>query len=335
VPSQKSAAEHYEQGRELFKWGCISDGFHLPSCNRAIENLRRAIELDPLLFDAYLPLASAYWNKSFFVKPEEEVETLQQRSIDLLRQLIEIDPTRAEAYYNLSYRVSDSKERIDLLRKAVELKSEHPEAHRNLAWVLLDQEEVDEAIEQYKTHLQVTVRGVGNDNVAFAQSIAQAGRLKEAVGILDRTLALARNDSRSFACMLFQSLDLNPYTTFVEFVNTVQKLRPYCTSLEHRNRAAELMNREKIDEAIREWELQLEENPYYEGTYTSLPGLYLKQGQPDKAREVVKKYFEIDTDPLYRCRQYRAMSRKGYERFAPKIMAQLKKECEERREANR
>jgi tetratricopeptide (TPR) repeat protein len=329
---QETAAEYYKLAYPLFQEYCLSEGFEEKGCDKAIEQLEKAIELNPELVDAYLALALAYWNKSFVGGlTQEERAGLRQKAAPLCQKVIAMDPENTEAHYWLASYIGDREERVQLLERVVELDPQHPEAHRKLARVYLDDKRFDEAVEQYLIHMEVSPyrgREDGFHHTGFAGKLAKTGRLKEVAQIYEELLVLTRDESRFERCLLFRSLDVELYAAFKELVATAKKLKPYCTNLEHSSRAIRLENNGKFDDAIREWELQLEENPYYEGTYTSLPNLYLKQGQPEKALEVVTKYFEIDTDPLYRCRQYRTMSRKGYERFAPKIMGQLKKECE-------
>lgn len=325
--SQRSAAEYYEVGHDLYWRGCVSDGYEEELCKEAIEKLEKAIEIDAKLADAYLLLETGYWNTG-----------LKDKAVAILKKLVEVEPQNADAYYHLRRFTEDKNEQKALLEKAIELNPGHPEAHGALGLLLLRQGNVDEAIREYRTHLEVSpLRNIQFDarqHMRFAR-LLDVGRLKEAVEVYDKAVELTRGFRRVERCFLFKLIDLKPFGAFEEFVAKMQQLNRYCTKLGHRNRAVRLEQEGKIEEAIREWELQLEENPYYEGTYTALPDLYRSQGQTDKAREVVKKYFEIDTDPLYRCQQYKAMSNKGYERFAPEITGQVKKECEERMDANR
>ncbi|MCI0718851.1 MAG: tetratricopeptide repeat protein, partial [Acidobacteria bacterium] len=275
---QRTAIEYYREGHDLYWRGCVSDGYDQEICEEAIERLEKAIEIDSKLADAYLLLATAYWNTG-----------LEQKSDAILRKLIAVDPQNADAYYKLSQFTEDEKERKRLLAKAIELDPKHPEAHGALGLLLLREGEVDDAIREYRTHMEVTpfrtIEVDGNQHMYFALLLQEAGRLEEAVEIYEKVLSLTQGQRRFQRCHLFIALDLKPFAAFDEFIRKVQALRPYCTNLEHRNRAVQLERQGKTEEAVREWELQIKENPHPEEAYFALERIHLSQGQPEKALE--------------------------------------------------
>lgn len=331
-PAQDTAKEYYEEGLRLFE-GCDPEGFVRATCDQAVDRLQKAIELDPSLRDAYITLAQAYWNLSFQTESRQERETLRQRSVELLHRLIEIDPTQADSYYKLSYRIGDPEERIDLLRKVTELEPKHPHAHRDLAMLLLPQGKPEEAVEEYKVHLEVSPHALARDarnNIFFADSITQAGYAGEAIEILEATLVEVQKQGRHHACRLFEPLDLRSYEAFKEFVEKVRTLRPYCTNLEHRNQAVRLMREGKEEEAIQELQLQLQINPYYEETYFLLSELYEKQGKIGEVLATWEKYFKVEPDPTIRCETFarlRSALVRRYKGSDKPFVQKLIKEC--------
>src|SRR5437867_2997838 len=122
-PDEKTGAEYYEAGFLLFQQSCLSEDFEPGLCNKAVEELVKAIKLNP----------------------------------------------------------------------------KHAMARRDLAQVLMSQGKVDEAFKEYMRYLQLgsyRSRQDGFDHMLFAKSLAQAGRLKEAVEIYEKVLALAHDESR-------------------------------------------------------------------------------------------------------------------------------------------
>lgn len=232
--SGETADDYYNEGVRLFQEGCQGDpGFRKELCDKTIAFLEKAIELDSKLASAYMALANAYWNKSFFdSKNQKEKTSLQEKATNLYRKVIEIDPNNSEAYCKLSFHSKDVKEEISLLRKAIELDPKHREAHGDLARIPLSQGDNDDAIREYMIHLQVSpYRGTqdANSHILFAKSLAKAGRLKESVQVLEKLLDITNQDLRRDRCLVIQSIDLKPYSRFREFTENVEKLKLQCS----------------------------------------------------------------------------------------------------------
>jgi tetratricopeptide (TPR) repeat protein len=335
TPAQGPGGVDYREGRELFEQGCSSDGYDDKQCKQAVSKLEKAIQADPNLKEAYLTLALAYWNQSYGAASNKTQDALNRKAKDVLQKLTSIDPNYAEAYFELSVRSDDPAEQQKLLERTVGLNPQHPQAHRYLAQILLDQGRVDEAVEQYKQHLQVSPDHSpeeGARHVNFALALEQAGRTHDAAEVLQKTLLMTAgaNASEYERCLLFEHVDLNRYAGFAQLRAGVERLRPYCTNFEHRDRAVQLQQQGKTDEAVAELQLQLQQNPSYRDAYFLLEQIYLKRGDKLKALSVVKKYFETEKDPAERCRAFPLVHLPTYQSLDPLFTGKLKQECEKR-----
>jgi len=330
--NKKMVAEYYKEASRIFQESCTSENYDQKLCDQAINKLEKIIADDPKRTDAYLVLAKAYWNKSFLdIKSQQDQKMLQEKAATLVRKAVNIDPNNAEAAYELTFYTQDPDEQIMLLRKAIKINPKHSRAHGDLARVLMKKGKVDEAIKEYRIHLQVNpYRGTQdvNNHILFARLLSQSGRLNESIEIYENVLDLTKEESRFERCQYFKSLDLETYSAFKEFTAKIQKLRQYCTKLEHRDRAIQLEHQGKIDEAIKELQLQIKENPYYENSYFILEDIYKSTGQMDKALDSVKKYFEIEKDPVERCKQYRRLNLNVYKQIDKQFVDKLKSDCE-------
>ena len=331
APPQGPGTQDYREGRELFEQGCQPDGFDEKQCRQAVSRLEKAVKADPNLKEASLTLARAYWNQAYGTDSKSEQDALARKSKDVLEKLVALDTNYADAYFELGVRADDPAEQQKLFEQTVAANPRHPEAHRYLAQILLEQGRVDEAVREYKQHLQVSPdrsTEEGAHHVNFALALEGRGRTKDAADILHQTLKLTEGQGELERCRLFEHVDLKRYATFAQFRAGVEKLRPYCTNFEHRDRAVRLQSEGKTDEAISELQEQLRLNPSYREAYFLLEQIYLKRGDRVKALTVVKKYFETEKDPSERCRAVPLVHLTTYQSLDPLFVGRLRQECE-------
>ena len=172
--------------------------------------------------------------------------------------------------------------------KRVELDPRNAVAQRDLGFALLAAGKPDEALSAYRRAQQIEPRTNPEDaleHVRFAQGLAQADRPAEAVRIYRGLLDPAGPATRRERCLALQPVETSSFGSFPDFVRQVEKLRPHCNGLEHRDRAVELERNGQPREAIRELEEQLRKNPVYDETYFLLEGLLRRSGQPERAAE--------------------------------------------------
>lgn len=321
----------YRQGRELSEQGCQPDGFDEKLCRQAAARLEKAVEAEPTLKEAYLLLARAYWNQGSVTESKQEQAALAKKSRDVLQKLAALDPNYADAYFELAVRAEDPAEQQRLFERTVAANPQHPEAHRYLAQTLLDQGKVDDAVREYKLHMQFapyTGPEAASNHVNFAVLVEQAGRTAAAADILQQTLKLTASEGKLERCRLFEFVNPDTYAGFAQLRAGLDQVRPFCTNYGHRDRAVRLQSEGKIDEAVSELQLQLQQNPSYREAYFLLEQLFLKKNQKLKALSVVKKYFETEKDPAERCRAVPLVHLPTYQSMDPVFVGRLRQECE-------
>jgi Tfp pilus assembly protein PilF len=121
--------------------------------DKAIDNLRRAIEIRPDYDDALNNLGVALALKG---QLDEALARIQEA--------IHIEPHKADAYYNLGnvyVRQQNLDAAANAFSEAIRLKPDYPEAHNNLATTLLIQGHRDRAIRHYREALRLNPNHAG------------------------------------------------------------------------------------------------------------------------------------------------------------------------------
>src|SRR5207244_1090810 len=99
--------------------------------------------------------------------------------------------------------------------------------HLELARLLLAQRHSDEAIEEFRIHLNVSPYGGRDDgfgDMYFARLLERAGYKKEAGDAYTRILAATKNESAFERCYLFGTLNLDEYQEFETVATEIKKL---------------------------------------------------------------------------------------------------------------
>lgn len=334
---QDSALKYYQVGLRLYEQGCNAEGFEPDICNKAIENMEKAIEVNPQLAGAYAYLGRAYWNQSF-VSGKSDQKNARDKALVMIRKSLSIESENIEAMEFLSNITDDEKERESLLKKIIRINPKYSEAHRRLAFILVSQGKFDEAVNEYNLYLEASpitaVTYIGKP-VYFGQLLTQAGRAKEAVDIYMNLLDRMRELSRFEKCQVFKSLDIGPYSKYSDFTERIMKSRPFCSQTDHRDKAVQLQKEEKTDEAIRELELQIKENPYFEESYFLLEDIYKSKGQMDKALFAIKRYYEFEKDVTEKCKKYNNSNINLYKQHDKQFVENLRKECGQAKKTTR
>ena len=323
---------------ETLAEGCASEEYDPETCRETMGRLERLVRQDPKRDDARLALARAFWNAGQAAEAAGEeggpadARELKRRSLDLYRRLGDsgAPAARKEALYELGQRIRDDGERAAALQKVVELDPRNAAAQRDLGFALLATGKPDEALSAYRRAQQLEPRTSPDDalqHVRFAQGLAEAGRPAEAVRIYRGLLDPAGPATRRERCLALQPVETSSYGSFPDFVRQVEALRPHCNGLEHRDRAVELERSGQPREAIRELEEQLRKNPVYDETYFLLEGLLRRSGQPERAAEVVRRYFDQEKDPAERCRNFRFLPVAARGALGGDRLARLGREC--------
>lgn len=318
--------------------GCASEEYDQEACRETIARLERLVRQDPRRDDARLALARACWNAGMAAEAAGAASgpggarELKGRSLELFRGLGTSGPraVRKEALRELGQRLDDDPERAATLQKAVDLDPRDAAAQRDLGFALLARGKPDEALAAYRRAQAIEPRTSPEgalQHVRFAQGLAEAGRPAEAVRIYRGLLEPTDLATRRERCLALQPVDLASYGRFPDFVRQVEALRPHCNGLEHRDRAVELERAGQPREAIAELEEQLRANPVYDETYFLLERLLRRAGQPERAAEVVRRYFDQEKDAAERCRNFRYLPLAARAALGGDRVEKLGREC--------
>jgi len=318
------------EGIRLAEEGCQSDGFDPDLCDKAIARLQEAVRQDPNQVDAQLALSKAYWN-SAYQEPETSRtrDELRKRSTGILQKLVEQRPTDARPVWELSLREKDEARRLPLLERTVKLNPKHPEAHKDLAEVLVDQGKVDEAAKQYRQHIAVNPpkeRQDTEESLRFARKVARV-RPEVAAEVVDDAWKATREESRTERCLRFKNVNPGLYARKPALRAQVQQLQPFCTETEHLDRAVELEQQGRVDEAINELQQQVATNPKPEETHVLLERLQLKKGRPDLAAQAVQRELKQEPDAKEKCERFKQLAPDTVRAMPKADVDSLRKDC--------
>jgi tetratricopeptide (TPR) repeat protein len=315
----------------LAEQGCQSDGYEPELCEKAIAELEAAARQGPAQVEVRLALAQAYWNRSFQERAESPARARwQQRSTAIYQRMVEQKVADARPYYELSVREEDPARRMPLLQQTVELNPRHPRANQDLAWGLLRQGQTDEAWRVYQNHLKaspVKDRQEAQENLRFAGALARAQRPRQAAQVVETVMEQMKDERRAERCLLVQSVDPRLAEARPATKRELQELRPYCTNTEHLDRAVELEQQGRTDEAITELERQVDTNPRPEETYVMLERLYMRKGQTEKAAEVTARYLRSEPDVREKCERFQRISPRTLRAMDPATLEAVRREC--------
>ncbi|WP_224243035.1 tetratricopeptide repeat protein [Hyalangium gracile] len=319
------------EGMRLAEQGCQSDGYDAELCEKAISQLEVAARENPEQVEVQLALAQACWNRSFQERPESRSRrNWQQRATDIFERLVDQRVGDARPYYELSMRRKDDAQRMSLLRRTVELNPRHARAHQDLAWGLLRQGKPDEATRVYQRHLEVSPvkdRQEAHENLRFAGALARAQRPQQAAQVLETVMDQMQGERRAERCLLLQSVDPRLVEARPQVKRELQELRPYCTNTEHLDRAVELEQQGRVDEALMELERQVDINPKPEETYVMLERLYLRKGQPEKAAEVTTRYLRSEPETREKCERFQRISPRTLRAMDTPTLEATRRQC--------
>ena len=134
----KSSFAHNNLGLALAKRGALEE---------AINELRRAVEVDPAFVEAFTNLGNFLAQRG-----------ARGEAIVYLRRALQIDPAFANAHNTLGNVLADTgalDEAIEHFRKALQSKPQSAMTHYNLARVLAKRGDMEEAIAQYREALEI------------------------------------------------------------------------------------------------------------------------------------------------------------------------------------
>lgn len=150
----------------------------------AVDEYKKAIEIDPAYAESYNNLAGAYYRLG-----ENE------KSIILYRRAIGLNPNFTEAYYglgNVYAEITDTENAIACYKKAIGLDPDFIEAYNNLGFVYGNIGKAEEAENIFKNILKIDpkyVKAYNNLGIIYAKT----GRINEAILLFEKALEIDPN----------------------------------------------------------------------------------------------------------------------------------------------
>jgi tetratricopeptide (TPR) repeat protein len=307
---------------------CEAEEYDGPACQRALTDLRAALARQPNNAASLKSLAMCLWSQSFMSR--EAPGTAREEALGLLRRSIAISPADIDTKYALSVRTEDPAEKERLLQQILTAQPRNASAREDLANLKLAQKKFDDALREFMTYLSNTTL---NDReqiaraVFFGNSLAEAGRLSDSVKVYEAILDRSKEATRFDQCTAFQSVNPAALSANAAFEMRIRELRPYCSDIEHRNKAAELITKGLVEDAIQELRLQIKANPKYEEAYVMLARLYRQTGRRQEAFETLRAYVEEEQNAVLRCRKFKSADWSALGAVDPAFLSKLNTEC--------
>ena len=325
-PRKEKAHEMIMEAERRFPVNC----YKRPECHALLE---QALELDPTLVDVYMKLATYYSGRR-----------MRQEASDLCHQMLQHLPEEPKTYICLgTYWRKNGKYpnsyTYGFHQKVAELDPDNADTRRYLGRVLLklgamtsDEEIIRAAILHYRAGIEMDPPRNIDDRDSFHDSGFAAGVAKqpgwhdESAQLVALLLEHADGWRKWDLCKVVYPVNLELYPSLEEFKRRILKIRARC-GYDLRTEGARHEKAGRIEEAIASFEALRGENPYHFAIYERLPKLYSQMEQTEKARELVKSYFELDVDKADRCEMRAKLIAREYESLAPELFTQLKQEC--------
>jgi tetratricopeptide (TPR) repeat protein/xanthosine utilization system XapX-like protein len=167
--------------RSLRPAAIIGHSIYIYRMSDAIEQLRKAIQMDPTSAEAHADLASMLENQRQVAE-----------AIEHYRQAIRLKPNSTKAHYNLGIILTkrgELEEAIEHLSKAVETDPLDADIHYDLALVLAMKGHIEEAMEQFQKTLTIDPTYTKAD-YNLGVLLAKKGDLAQAIQELRKTVSV-------------------------------------------------------------------------------------------------------------------------------------------------
>lgn len=273
---------------ELEAWEYVNKAYALKKLgytNLSILNLRKAININPDLYQAHMNLGIE------FIECEQYENAIQE-----FKEVIKINPNYAKAHYNLANNLSKINELNDVIyhyKEAIRLDPKCKQAHVNMGKTLSDMGQIDKAIYEYKKALSID-----HDFFPAIMNLGQAleakGMHKEAINQYERAYEIEPEDPGLYNSWGIALSNIGNETEAINKYIRAITLKPEYSEA-HNNLGISFTTQGKSDLAIHEFNESIKCNPNNSGTYNSL-GIVLAQSEEyDNAISKFERSLEIDS----------------------------------------
>lgn len=185
-------------------YGFNFSAFKTEAYDHAISDYSRAIEINPLFFDAYLKRGNLYLQK----------QELYDKAVSDYHNAAELNPDNADVYSRLSQAYRYKREydiAISNLSKAIELDPENPQYYSYRGWLYHRKNDYDSSISDYSKAIELNP-----DDFRFYRNLSDLYILKglyhKAISDLGRWLEkLAERNARLFPQRIYGYESVNPF----------------------------------------------------------------------------------------------------------------------------
>jgi tetratricopeptide (TPR) repeat protein len=296
-PSEKRdlALTHLQRGVEYATKGLLYD--------RAIEEFKKALELDPDIPEVYCSLGSAYLGKG---KLEEASNSY--------KQVLSMNPSsniRGVANLCLGIIYTERKkfaEAVKSFEEAVRLIPDKAEAHYRLADIYVQQGKFDLAIPEYKRAIELDPN-LAKPYQGLGLIYTKKGKADEAIRYYEEAIKRDPYDSASYYNMArcyFRLRKREEGRKMMEMFNRMKEYEEKVMSYKkaHReNPGNPMLHIElaqlhyeygNLDEVIKEYEYAIYIAPDFAVAYNNLALAYLERNMFEKAKKAFQKTLELN-----------------------------------------
>jgi tetratricopeptide (TPR) repeat protein len=255
--------------------------------DEAIQNLGKAIQLNPDFADAYYNRGNAYNNMGRYVAAIGEFD-----------KSIRIRPDYADAYNfrgNAYYILGRYEPAIRDFSKAIQLRSEYWLAHNNRGNVYNSLGRYDDAIQDYDAAIAMKPDYEGAYNNR-GQVYGRLGRHDAAIRDYDKAIALKADYADAYANRGFAYGSLGRYGDAIRDYDKAIALRPDFADA-YNNRGAAHNSLGRYDAAIRDYDKAIALKPDYAPAYNNRAVAYFEMKAYDQAWADVKMCRSLGASP--------------------------------------
>jgi tetratricopeptide (TPR) repeat protein len=245
---------------------------HKKRFDEALDNLLKAIQIDPNYIEARLNLGFVY-----------ETNGDTDKAIEQYRKAIQINPSFAKAYNNLGVSLlkqDKTDEAIQNIQKALQLDPGLAAAYMNMGTALAEQNKFEAAIEYYNKALQI------NPNIARVQfllgdALLKQGRADQGIQHLKIALQIDPDYDEALNNLGGQLLQQGKIDEALAYLNRALEINPDLAQA-HNNVGIIMIQKGNLDAAISNFQEALRIAPEFEMAKNNLQrALAIRQNKLD------------------------------------------------------
>ena len=304
--------QYLERGKEFLNNGQLDE---------ALNEFKKAIEIEPNLADAHNGLGVVYFNQgnldaaiteykeAIRIKPDYAkahnnfgVVYFNQGNLDAAtaeyKEAIRIKPDYADAHYSLGLVYFNQGKLDDATaeyKEAIRIKPDYANAHYNLGLVYFNQGKLDDATAEYKEAIRIEPDYAHYAHYGLGLVYSHQGKLDAAIAEYKEAIRINPDyveGHYGLGNVYFDQGNLNDAIT--EYEEAIRINPDYADA--HNNLGNVYYNQGKLDDAIDEYKEAIRINSDYAMAHYNLGNVYLNQGKLDDTIAEYKEAIRINPD---------------------------------------